>query len=661
MKRFCILDFETRSEVDIKKTGAYVYASHPSTTVMCAAWRMGTREELRGQIENNEPPLWWSPVLKDSPTSFDLIDDLYSADIVVAHNALFEQVISTFCLGVSLPPERWLCTASLAAACALPRNLEGACAALKLPIQKDMEGRRLMLKFCKPRKPTKTNQDKWHDGADGFRRIVEYCKTDVDAETLLFLKLPPLSPTERKIWLLDQKINLRGFNTDQKLVNTALKLIDEETKAMDERTQVITKGEIRSTTQRDRLLKYLKHWHDLELPDLTAKVVADTLKDGQTIDDEAVELLQIRQAVSKTSTKKFEAFKNRACLDGRVRDMLVYHAASTGRWGGAGVQPQNFPRGSIADTALASQFIHAGDLELLRLLYGQPMDVFSSCLRSVIIASEGKELFCADYAAIEARALFWTAGHTEGVKAFAEDMPIYEIMAQLIYRVKHLEDVTKDQRFVGKQTILGAGYGMGWKKFVDQCEKFGVQIAPDVAKLAIDTYRETHHPVPALWRALEKAAIMATLHPGNVFRTDKTKWWTDRGFLWCELPSKRKLAFYGPGIKHVDTPWGEKRPALYHWGVDGISKKWVYAGTYGGKLTENVVSAIARDLMAEAMLRLEAQGYGIVLSVHDELLAERDRGTGRLDEFEKLMATVPPWACGLPVKVSGWTGPRYKK
>lgn len=672
-QRYLVLDYETRSECDLRTSGAYEYANHPTTQILCAAWRVGTREELAFDIEKKIPPEIWSPAFVGSNDVRELLPLLVDPKIkIVAHNALFEQVITRFVLNRSaktgvefiLPHDRWICTASMAAALALPRNLEGACAALKLPIQKDMDGRRLILKYCKPRKVTKNNKSKWHKLARDLRRIMLYCQNDVDAETLLFLTLPELSPNERTVWLLDQKINFRGFQADRELVTAALKMIAEETKNLNAETTELTNGRPGSTTQRAAVLEWLQR-EGVFLPDLRAKTVGDAIKENLAQGD-AKRLLQIRQAVSKVSTKKYAAFDARSRTDGRVRDILVYHTASTGRWGGSGVQPQNFPRGNIADTDAAVDVLKSGDLEFVRLIFGDPMAVFSSCLRAVITAPEGKELFCADYAAIEARVLFWIAKHDSGLDGFFNERPMYEEMAAVIYNVP-VDEVTKAQRQVGKQAFLGCGYGMGWKKFGMTCKNFGMEVDELVSQTAVKAYRNLHRPVVALWSSIEMAAIEAVARKGTKFTINRTKWWVEdlRGtsldILWCELPSGRRLAYVGPEIRYELTPWEDKRAVLYHWGVNPLTRKWECSGTYGGRLTENVVQAVARDLMAEAMLRIEGAGYELILTVHDELLAEAPKSCGSVEQFEYLMAELPEWANGCPVRVEGWAGARYKK
>lgn len=653
---YCVLDYETYSEADLKKVGAYEYSVHPSTEVLCVAWRTGTREGLKTAKT-------YTAVV---PTKNHLLVDLLWDEKIqlVAHNAFFEQVITRNVLGMGLPAERWLCTASHAATLALPRNLEGAALALKLPVQKDMDGRRLILKWCKPRKPTKNNPSLRHDDPAELERLVQYCKTDVDTEVELFLRTPMLTPTERKVWELDQKINMRGFAVDRPLVDTVLRLIDEETKEINRKTVLITDGGVRSTTQREKVLDFIEE-KGVYLPDLRKKTVEDALANDLVPDGPAKEILEYRLAISKTSTAKYQAFERRSRHDSRVRDILMYHAASTGRWGGVGVQPQNLPKSSIKNTDLAAEIVAEGDLELVRLIYGDPMKVFSDCIRSVIVAPPGKVLDVADYAAIEARVLFWVAKHEDGLRAFREGRDLYVEQAMKVFN-KPSDAIAKDsfERFVGKGLILGCGYQMGWEKFAATCLQQGREVSEDLARTAIQSYRQTHKPVVTLWGNIERAAMAAVENLGKRFTINRTTWYVRNNFLFCELPSGRRLAYYGPSIK-----WGykfagskTKDPILHHFGVDSLSKKWIETKTYGGRLTENVVQGIARDLMAAAMLRIEDTGiWQIVLSVHDELLGERNKGKGNLRLFCELMAELPPWAEGCPVAVEGWTGTRYRK
>lgn len=672
-QRYLIFDYETRSEADIKLTGHHEYARHPSTKILCVAWRIGTKKELK-----SAPTRVWSPAIP-SPYG-ELKRALLDPSIMlVAHNVGFERAITKYVLskiisdpGIKeIPTDRWICTMSMACALALPAKLEKACAALSLSVQKDMEGHRLMLKMSKPRKPKRGNKKTpgedpnkvyWHQKKSDLERLMQYCATDIGAEVELFLTIPPLSTPERETWLLDQKINDRGFLADRFLVTKILGMIPNETARFEKLTEDLTDGEVQSTNQCAALLRWLKN-AGVFLPNLQKETVSAALASG-LVSDRARDLLEVRSNSSKTSTAKYEAFEMRSRIDGRVRDNIAYHAASTGRFGGRGVQPHNFPaKGTLQNPEAIIEILKDPftDLELIRLLYGNPLLVFSSCLRSMIQASFGKELLGGDFNAIEVRVLFWIARHIDGLNAFSEEgREIYIEQAMDLYR-KPFDKISKPERGVGKAVVLGAGFGMGPPKFVDTCKKEGREITLEFAKLAISSYREKHAPVTQVWKNLERAAIAAVQNPLKKYTVNRVSWFMGGKFLYCELPNGRRLAYYGPEIKIKETPWGEPRATLYHWDIHPKTKKWVFTHTYGGKLTENVVQAIARDVMVDSMKRAEKRGMELLLTVHDELLTENKIGVVSVKEFEDMMSETETWAEGLPIKVEGWTGPRFRK
>jgi DNA polymerase len=662
-QRFLVMDYETKSKAELKLVGGYEYANHPSTRIMCASWKLGTIDELV-----KKPEQVWSPYIP-SPYG-ELKRALLDPNItLVAANAFFEQVITRFVLSKiihepylkEIPSERWICTASIARALALPGKLEQLMIALNLGIEKDMEGHRLMMKMSKPRKPTKNNSSEWHNKVSDLKRLMEYCKTDVRAEALVLKHCAPLIPFERKVWELDQRINFRGFRVDRPLVKKSLKLIDEEISKLNEETYIISKTALATTNKLAALKIYLDS-RGVVLPNMQAKTIVDALKAG--IDDKvARRLLEIRQAVSKTSTAKFVQFEARTRGDGRCRDNLVYHLAGPGRWGGAGVQPQNFPRGTIKNTGQAIDIIKNYDLAMVRACYGSPMEVFSSILRGCILPSEGAELYVGDYASIEVRVLFWLANHHVGLKAYYEGRDLYREMAAVIFGVK-LDDVTSAQREVGKRAILGCGYGMGADKFMETCEKYGMPVTLELAETAVAAYRKVHAPVVQLWRNYEKAAKLAIRNPSKRYSINKTKWFMRGRFLMCELPSGRAIAFADPKIewkwvKNKKTGFRTKSEGITHWGVNPITRKWAKEHSWGGKLVENVDQGTARDNMAQAMFKIEDAGYKIVLTVHDEVVS--DKKNGDVKEFEKLMASTAPWAKGLPVKVDAKKMRHYEK
>lgn len=654
---FCVIDYETFSEADLKKVGGYEYSRHPSTEVICVAWRIGTRETLANAVT-----MVWSPQMPHQADDKELLIALADpSNILVAHNAIFEQFITKNVLKFrNIPVSRWVCTASLAGAMALPRKLENVCKALKLPVQKDMSGHRLMLKWAKPRRPSKNNPATRHTDPAELEKVMEYCKTDVDAETAIFLTLPPLSKFERSVWCLDQKINHRGFLVDRPLIQKVQKLVVAENEEIKKRIKDLTDNRVTTATQRDRILKWLEN-NGAFIPDLKEKTVKDTISTG-LVKGPCRQLLRYRQQGSRTSTKKYWAFEASSRTDSRIRDTLVYWGASTGRWAGARIQPHNFPKGIVKNSIQAAEYLSTGDLELVRMLYGDPGLVFAGCLRNMIVAPEGKKLHVGDFNAIELRVAFWVAGHGEGLKALVEGRDLYKELASSIYGTP-VARIDSSQRFVGKTAELGCIYGVGAKKFHATCIGYGQKISQQLAKKAVDTFREVNRPIVLTWRKLEMAAIAAVENPGSRYEICKTQWWVKDGYLWCHLPSGRRLAYSEPSVNYEKTPWGEKRPVLYHWGVDSKTKRWVKQKTWGGVIFENVVQAIARDLLAAAMLRIESRAsWDIVFHVHDEIVAEYDlNGGGSTKKFCDLMEELPDWAVGCPVKVEGWEGERYRK
>jgi len=654
------LDYETRSEADLQKIGAFEYSVHPTTKILCVAWCLSTKENLL-----KTPVQVWSPAFESDYG--ELIRALLDPEIpIVAHNAGFEQVITRNVLTriinrpylKEIPVSRWVCTMALTSSVGLPRSLEKAAEALKLPVQKDMEGRRLLLKYCKPRKPTINNPAKWHRKASDLKRLMEYCRKDVETEKHLYLKIPALSPTERRIWELDQRINDRGFKVDLELIDRILKGIESESVRLDKEFKELTLGELESTRHRDKLLAWINE-REVKLPDLRSDTVLKAIED-EALDPGVRRALEIRRDLSKTSTAKYQAIRNRTGHDGNVRGSLVYHAANTGRWAGSGVQPQNFPKGNLTDseghaldTDKVIDDLKTCDLDTIRMLYGNPFNVFSSCLRGSIIPKDKKEFFCADYASIEPRVLFWLAEDKEGIDAYENNEDIYVLMASDIYG-KDPKGITKTERFLGKSAILGCGYGMGPDKFLLTCKSQGQDIDEELARKAVSAYRNLHHPVTRFWNSLERAAIMAVKNLDKKFTKNNTTWFMKGKFLCCRLPSGRLLSYFRPKIEMKKTSWGEEKETLRYFSMNSQTRQWGKTYTYGGKLVENVVQATARDFMANAMLELDTKGYEIVLTVHDEILVEKDIGAGTLKEFLEIMETVPPWGKGCPIKVEGW-------
>lgn len=681
--KYLILDYETYSECDITVAGAYEYARHPSTEILCASYVYGTRDELAtASVQLLDFHRHQKPVAVDT----EFLRYLTLPDtILVAHNAFFEQVITRFVLprytrflrtekAANIPIKRWICTAALARYYGLPGSLEGATAALRLAHQKDAEGHRIMLKLSQPRRPTKNNPaTRWtpENAPEDFARLYKYCVADTEAERDLFLALPPLPKIERRIWELNQKLNFRGFAVDRDLVQSALYCIDRETTYLDSKFRKLTG--LNSARQRDATLSWLKK-NGVKLPNLRAETIADYLE-KEKMPDLVRRVLTIRQSISKSSVSKYAAFEIRTRSDGRARDNILYYGGHTGRDAGmGGIQPQNLFKSTMPheDVLAGIELIRERDITAIRALYPRPMELYASVLRSCIVAPKGKVLDVGDFATIEVRVLFWLAGHKKGLDALRNGLPIYSHMAGKIYDEDgdEIERAYKSgckegyrKRQLGKATVLGAGFGigLGGEKFVQAAKVLaGLDISVALGQKCVAAYREENAPIVKFWDVIETAACKALANPGKAYRHGYLTWRKEGDWLTCELPIGRKLYYYRPRMAKIQTLYGEKMVLTYR-GVDSRTKRFIRMSTWGGKLTENVVQAVARDLLMESLLRLDAAGHEPVLPVHDEIVCEREGKPGSKTEMFDLMAEVPAWAPGLPIKVEGWSEERYRK
>ena len=643
------IDFESRSKVSIKSTGAWRYAADPTTDVQCLGYKI-----------DDQPAELWTP---GEGIPKELERAIRAGDMVEAHNASFEKAIWKNIMvprygWPEIEDDQWSCTAARAAALALPRALGDVAQVLKLKKQKDAWGKSTMLKLARPRTPTKQNPSEWYQDPDDFKVLYEYCLADVETEHELSLAIRPLSTQERNVWLLDQTINERGLRVDRRAVECALKLLAEYEEKMYKEFRKLTGGMVHTVGQQAKFVLWLSTL-GVDTEKLAKADVQDLLESTE-LPPVARRALEIRQALSKTSTAKYKAIAEALNDDDRLRDLLMYHGASTGRWTGRLVQPQNLPR-QVLKRGLETCFdiIKTGDLETFEMCYPDVMGTLAGVIRGVFIPAEGKQFFGGDYAAIEARVLFWLAGEHRGLTMFEKGEDIYKDMAATIY-VKSVEKVTKDEREMGKRAILGCGYGMGKVKFRETCKAFArVEISEEMAEKVVQTYRSKYRTVPILWHDQEAAAKQAVMMPGTEVKCGKVTWKVKGKFLFCALPSGRLLSFYEPMVEPTETSWGEVKDSVTYMSMNSVTRKWERTKTYGGKLVENLCQAVARDLMAEAMLRCERAGYNVTLSVHDELLTEA--ATGDVKEFEQLMATRPVWALGLPLKAEGWAGDRYQK
>jgi DNA polymerase len=692
------LDFETRSEVDIVKQGGWVYSRHPSTEILCCAYAIdGEPVQLAKGAEE----------LRDSG-----LLDYFSGDELftfIAHNALFEQCIWQNVLVArygfpEIPIENWRCTAAKAAAMGLPRDLFGVGAALDLHTQKDDEGRKVMLRLSKPRKRRGSDElSFWtpEEDPDGFEKLYAYCMCDVEVEREVDERLPDLSAFEQRVWFIDQKMNLRGVQTDIPAINQINEFIKLTAAELKEEFQYLTSTDgLESPTQVKALLEWLDG-EGLELPNLQAATVDRAIARETSPDIKRV--LELRRMLAKPSTAKFDAMMLRADPeDGRLRDNLMYHGAGTGRWTAKGVQLQNLLR-SVVNSDTAIDCIMLGDYDWFRGAYRDPMAVYSSCTRGVLTASEGRELYVGDYSAIEAMVLPWLADVEEKLDIFRTGQDVYCHAATTIY-ARPITPKNKPERAVGKVSELALGYGGGINAYGTMARGYGVDIAPaydalwptaeeherERAILSYDSYikrceqndvtepldklsglaadiikqrwRLNNPEIVQLWYDVERAAIEAVL-TGEKQYAAKCTFGVAKGgdFLLCKLPSGKCISYAFPKVTNADTPWGEKKKTLTYMRVNPKTKNWERMGTYGGKLVENITQATAREILAAAMVRLDDAGFTLILTVHDEVISDELLERDDLALFTEIMAFVPPWAKGLPIKVESWKGRRYRK
>lgn len=773
------LDFETRSTIDIK-LGATRYslpiaADGEITQALCMSWVYDDEDEVylwhRGHdwIEKSERPA-------------ELIERIASGEIVEAHNAYFEYVIWNNVLRREFPEfdtpldrDQMRCSAAKASCLSLPRALGEALIAIGAPQEywKLADGKRLINKLSKPRPRRKdTPWPQWCDEEDEHRRNWEYNMQDVRAERYLSKWLPEMSEREIEYWKMDWRMNERGVLLDSAGVKRAIHICDAETARLNAEMFELTGGEVESGSKRKQFRTWVnKQLATLEacgyeagqLPDTQANTLSFALegvpvKAGDaaraaikpTMDAKWAQwgelgkpirrAMEICMEVNKTSNSKYRQMEACVCSDGRAHDIMLYNGADrTGRWAGRGLQPHNFVRGYSKDMPnvwedilKATNSYGWSDYEILPFIWGDPLPVMAKACRGALVASPGKELLGADFNAIEARKLAWMANCLSQLTLFrTPGGDPYVAMARAIYghdwlditdkdAVKAYKKEHADERNLGKRAVLGLGYAMGWEKFqLTVWAEEGIWLEDEFCQKIVGIYRKKQCPeVPALWKAVESAAISAVLDPGGEYSAGgddlgigSIQYFLNERlpFLHCRLPSGRLLAYYKPEV-HTKITWrfnatnergkpcivsfpakigvalnrvkwhaeklAEKQrkkltsdepenfrsPHLSFMGRNIITKKWQRCGTHGGSLVENADQASSRDLLAEAMYRVDRDGrFDLLLSIHDEVISESPIGACPVAEYEKLMAEVPEWALGMPIAAEGFSGPRLRK
>ena len=632
------IDFETRSYIDLKDRGLDVYANDSTTEVICIAF--GTTED---DVEVSEP---------NGDAVQKLLHHVEYGGKITAWNTLFEYAIWN-CVCVpkyNWPPlklEQCIDTMGIAAANNIPQGLDDAGSFLNAEYQKDPIGKRLIQKLCKPHK------DGFNKDPELLKQLFEYCKQDVRTEMAIGRILRPLDASEQKVWELTQRVNVRGVPVDYEELKNAVKAVEHAQNIIDEETLKLTGCK---PSERAKLLNWLNE-QGANLKDLTAETVSEALKSDYN-NPTIKRVLELRQEGSQTSVAKYAKMLE-IQNNGRIRNTLVYHGASTGRWASrGGLNLQNIARPTLEDDAIANA---------IPRVFSQgigSMSELSSLVRSSIRAPQGQTFVDVDFSSVENRVGVWIANQKDKVDLFRQGLDEYKVFAsQALYRVPY-EEVTKEQRQVSKSAVLGCMFGQGAKGLVEYAKGMGVKLNEVQAKSAVDNYRAAYARVKELWYACEDAAIQAVQNPGTPFAPNaKLTLKFAQNALWMRLPSGRLICWQRPMLEEVMTPWGQKKLAVTVHSQNTFTRSWTRNTLIGSSIFQSAVQGTARDCLAMAMLNLEDAGYEVCLSVHDEvlLLIDESLKDTALDDVIRIMSISPKWALDLPLTAEGWVGARYRK
>lgn len=665
------IDLETYSEVNIGKAGAYRYILDPSFEILLFAYSLDGMPVERIDVASGQViPLWLKSAIKNP---------LY---IKHAYNAAFEWFALSKYLGL-LPPDQWRDTMLHALYCGYPASLDAAGKAMGLPEDKKKlaTGKALIRYFCVPCKPSNANGNRTrnlpqHDPAK-WALFKEYNGQDVVTEMEIERRLSafPVPAFVQKQWETDLLMNARGVAADMEMVSGALVI------GATVKSQLMAEARQLSGLDNPNSIKQLARWlteatdSDAEITSVTKETVATMLKQPQLANVQR--MLEIRQELGKTSTKKYDALETCIADDGRVRGLLQFYGANrTGRWAGRLVQVQNLPRTYTHPLPPARQLVKDRNIDGLRLMYGSINDTLSQLIRTAFVATPGNVLIDADFSAIEARVISWLAGQEWRLEVFRTHGKIYEASASQMFHVP-IEKIKKGNpeyalRQRGKVAELALGYqgGVSAMRRMDTGHNLD-DLSDDEVKGIVDRWRETNSMIRDLWNIVDSAAVTVITNGGaQTIRSETTDAVitlaceldiiTGTRYMTILLPSGRKLYYPSPEIGV--NRWGN--PSVSYMGQNQTTKRWEKVETYGGKLVENIVQAIARDCLAIAIENLEAQGLHVVFHIHDEVVIDTpawaDEDT-MLDTVTKIMTKPIPWAQALPLNADGWVDKFFKK
>ncbi|RKI77020.1 hypothetical protein D7V83_19110 [bacterium 0.1xD8-71] len=645
MGRILAADIECFSDVDLIKCGVYAYADSPAFEILLFAYSFdGGETQIIDLAQGEKLPA-------------EVEEAIFDVSVTkTAYNANFERTCLSKYFGRYIPPESWHCSAVQAAMLALPRSLEDVGRVLGLDEQKMKEGRELIRYFCVPCKPTKANGGRTRNlpchAPEKWELFKTYCKRDVDVEKSIRRKLHnfPIPESEMELYRLDQRINDRGVLVDMGLVKQAIAC---------ERLhkEVVTKRAYELTgLENPNSVAQLKGWlgdMGMEAESLSRKAVSEMIAET---DGEVEELLRLRLLMAKTSVKKYEAMERSVCSDGRVHGMLMFYGANrSGRWSGKNVQIQNLPKNDIPDLELARDLVKQGRFEDIELLYDSTPNVLSELIRTAFIPKLGCRFVVADFSAIEARVMGWLSGEEWVLDVFRGDGKLYEMTASRMFGIPMAEiGKGSPERAKGKVASLSCQYGGSTNGLISM-GALDMGLTEEELPPLVAAWRKANPHMVQFWWDVDAAAIKAVTEKQKT-KVGKIIFEYMSGILFITLPSGRKLSYVKP------------RMAVNRFGRDGLTyegiaenKKWSRIETYGPKLVENIVQGTARDLLAEAMLRVEKKGYPIVMHCHDEIIAEVPEGSGSVDEMCEIMAIQPKWAEGLPLRADGYQCSFYQK
>ena len=641
------IDFETRSFANLPDVGLDKYANCLSTEVLCIAF--GTQPSdvvVHKPYIFTEQPLW------------RLINHVKDGGKIQAWNAMFEYAIWN-CVCVpkyGWPPlklEQVIDSMAIAAANNIPQSLDEAGNFMDSKHKKDAIGARLIQKLCKPNKKGVFEND-----PDLLQQLHEYCAQDVRTEMDIVRSLRALSSEEQAVWEVTQRVNLRGVPVDPRELQNAVKAVGEAQVSIDDECVALTGFK---PSERAKLLGWINRAlaaiGQQQLDDLTAETVSAMLV-STNINEPIRAALRLRQEGSQTSVAKYAKMME-IQREGKIRNTLVYHGASTGRWASrGGLNLQNIARPTISDEEIG---------QAIPRVFSEgvgTMQELSSLVRSAIRSPAGKTFVDVDFSSIENRVGVWLAGQKDKVELFRKGLDEYKVFAsESLYRVPY-DEVTKDQRQVSKSAILGALFGQGAKGLVKYAEGMGVSLSEGQAKNAVDSYRSSYSLVKELWARCESAAIQAVENPGNPFAAgSKIVLKVAKNALWMQLPSGRLICWQRPQLELLTTPWGQQKVGVTVHSQNTYTRQWSRNALIGSSIFQSAVQGTARDFLAVAMLNLEKAGYEVINSIHDEvlLLVEEQSAESALADVVNIMTTPPTWAPDFPLAAEGWHGKRYRK